>query len=161
MNLFYLDYDLEQCAQYHCNAHCIKIILEAAQCISTARTINSLSSPYKPTHINHPTNIWVRSSRNNYLWTCNYAKALCREYTFRYQKRHKCEDYIDTFILEVPDLPDVGITDFYLAMPEHCKLKDPVLSYRNYYNIEKRHLMFGEYFLAGWKNRPVPYWISI
>ena len=42
-------------------------------------------------------------------------------------------------------------TEFVQAMPDECKMADPILGYRNYYFQEKRHL-------ASWKNRPTPPW---
>lgn len=42
MNLFYLDKDLEKCAQYHVDKHVSKMILEAAQIICTNLTVDHL-----------------------------------------------------------------------------------------------------------------------
>lgn len=42
MNLFYLDEDLEKCAQYHVDKHVSKMILEAAQIICTNLTVDHL-----------------------------------------------------------------------------------------------------------------------
>ena len=36
MNLFYLDEDLDKCAEYHVDKHIVKMPLEAAQILSTA-----------------------------------------------------------------------------------------------------------------------------
>ena len=44
---------------------------------------------YKVTHKNHPCTRWVRESKDNYLWTLEHLKGLLREYTYRYNKRHK------------------------------------------------------------------------
>jgi hypothetical protein len=108
--------------------------------------------PYRSTHKNHPTAVWVRSSVQNYIWTCNYGKALCREYTYRYGRRHKTEDHIDWLINNRPKLADIDRTPFYQAMPEYCRMEDSILAYRNYYNLEKRHLF-------SWSKRPVPFWV--
>ena len=53
--------------------------------------------------------------------------------------------------LSIPDLPEIGLTPFALAMPDQYKSNDPMLSYRNYYIHEKKHI-------ASWKNREVPDW---
>ena len=42
MNLFYLDEDIEKCAQYHVDKHVSKMILEAAQIICTNLTVDHL-----------------------------------------------------------------------------------------------------------------------
>ena len=40
MNIFILDKDIEKCAQYHCDKHLIKMILESAQLLCTAHWID-------------------------------------------------------------------------------------------------------------------------
>jgi len=39
MNIFYLDPQPRLCAQYHCDKHVVKMILEYAQLLSTAHRI--------------------------------------------------------------------------------------------------------------------------
>ena len=39
MNIFYLDKDPKIAAQMHCDKHCVKMILEYAQLLSTAHRI--------------------------------------------------------------------------------------------------------------------------
>lgn len=60
MNIFYLDKDPKLCAQYHCDKHVVKMILESAQLLCTA--VNEAAgkevAPYKSTHVNHPCSIW-------------------------------------------------------------------------------------------------------
>ncbi len=47
---------------------------------------------YKATHINHPSAIWARESKANYQWLAYLLVELCKEYTHRYGKVHKCEE---------------------------------------------------------------------
>jgi len=78
---------------------------------------------------------------------------LCAEYTYRYNKRHKCQDVINDCIDNIPSGMQSGnITTFVQAMDDQYKTDDPVSSYRNYYNNAKSHL-------HSWKNRPIPKWI--
>ena len=42
MNLFYLDEDLDKCAEYHVDKHVNKMILEAAQLLCTAIWVDRL-----------------------------------------------------------------------------------------------------------------------
>jgi len=42
MNLFYLDKDLDKCAEYHVDKHVNKMILEAAQLLCTAIWVDRL-----------------------------------------------------------------------------------------------------------------------
>ena len=93
-------------------------------------------------------------SLNNYYWLCDLGIAICKEYTFRYGKKHKCEDVIEWCRNNPPALPIIGLTKQPLAMPDDCKISNnPILSYRNYYIKEKKHL-------HSWKNRTTPYWIN-
>ena len=39
MNIFYLHENPEICAEYHCDKHVVKMILETAQMLSTAHRI--------------------------------------------------------------------------------------------------------------------------
>jgi hypothetical protein len=157
MNLFYLDYDIELNAQYHVNAHVIKMILEGSQLLHTQFHLQGIDAPYKPTHRNHPTSIWVRESMDNFQWTINYVLALAKEYLYRYNKVHACmSPKVMGVVLQNAHrltFPKTGLTPFTLAMPDQYKTSDPVGSYRRYYNAEKRHLFT-------WKNRDVPNWID-
>ena len=39
MNIFYLDHDVTKCAEMHNDKHCVKMILEYAQLLSTAHRV--------------------------------------------------------------------------------------------------------------------------
>jgi hypothetical protein len=39
MNIFYLDHDPKVCAEMHVDKHCVKMILEYAQLLSTAHRV--------------------------------------------------------------------------------------------------------------------------
>ena len=85
MNIFMLDNDTKLAAQYHNDKHCVKMCLEYAQLLCTARHESGDSTArYRPTHKNHPSAIWVRESLNNYVWLCQLGIDLCKEYTERY-----------------------------------------------------------------------------
>ena len=106
MNIFYLHSDPEMCAKWAVDSHCVKMILEAAQLLSTAhRVIDGLETEgksasgrrkkvwvlpedrdfklYNATHVNHPSAVWARQSNNNYNWLWCYLLEHCREYTRR------------------------------------------------------------------------------
>ncbi len=51
--------------------------------------------PYKLTHNNHPCSLWARQSKGNFYWLIEYGKELCKEYTWRYKRKHKSEKVID------------------------------------------------------------------
>lgn len=154
MNIFFLDFDTKKCAKYHCDKHVIKMILESAQLLCSVHHVTNGSAPYKLSHKNHPCSIWVRSSLSNYLYLCELGLELCREYTYRYDKRHKSQDVIEWCLNNKPNIHDVDFTSPPLAMDDEYKIgQDVIESYRNYYRKGKRHLV-------SWKKREMPFWFS-
>ena len=181
MNIFYLHKDVKLCAEMHNDKHCVKMILEYAQLLSTAHrvldgTIGTGLSPsgrkkttytlsntmldgilYSATHVHHPSAAWVRQSSENYIWLANMLLALCEEYTYRYGKVHKVERDGLCYVLlkNVPkNIESKGWSEPTPAMPDDVKVPgDSVASYRNYYIKNKTHL-------ANWKNRKVPDWYA-
>lgn len=103
-------------------------------------------------HMKHPMAIWVRSSEDNYIWLCALGKRLCEEYTFRYGKIHKSQQYIHLLRDNVPVFSNRQFTHPPLCMPDDYKLITVVESYRNYYKNGKKHL-------HKWKKRDVPFFI--
>ena len=149
MNIFALHPDPRQAAQWHCDAHVVKMILETAQLLSTAHHLTGSTAPYAPTHVHHPCAVWARASRANYLWLAELGLELCREYTARYGKMHATETVLRHLADNVPDLSDQPLTPFAQAMPVELKGGDPISAYRRYY-LTKRGGKLGT-----WKrNRP-------
>ena len=112
----------------------------------------------KLTHKNHPSSIWTRESLSNYNWLVELTKELCKEYTYRYGKIHKCEkDYLQILEENKPDIPDIGLTTPKQAMPDTYKIntnniEDSIEAYRQYYFFEKNSMF-------SWKKRTKPEWI--
>lgn len=153
MNIFLLDDNIQKCAEYHCDRHVVKMILEYAQLLSTACRANGLEMGYKQTHLNHPSAKWARASEDNFLWLADLAGAVNDEYKHRYGHKvnHKSYDVICT--LELPDLPKIGLTELPKCMPDQYKVDSVVQSYRNYYCGDKASF-------ATWKNRNQPEWFK-
>ena len=151
MNIFVLDEKVEKCAEYHCDKHVIKMILESAQMLSAVVRLNGHDIGYKLTHKNHPCTIWARESLSNYNWLVRLTRLLNYEYRYRYDKdiNHKSYDLVKT--LPIPDLPDIGLTPFAQAMPDQYKNKNAVKAYRDYYINEKSKFLT-------WTNRKTPIW---
>jgi len=146
VNIFLLDHNPVVAAEMQCDRHVIKMTLETAQILSTIT-----GGPYKPTHQNHPCTVWARETRTNFNWLVRHGLALSAEYTYRYGKRHKCQDIIEAIAANTPsDKFPVGCTDFVKCMPDEYKVPDVVLSYRNYYHSKAR--------FARWTKRAVPFW---
>lgn len=185
MNIFYLHHDVEKCAQYHCDKHTIKMILESCQLLSTAHRLidgqqyirlsdtgrktkawkleNQTHNEflYSATHINHPSAVWVREAESHYMWLAKLTKELCKEYTYRYGKVHKCErvGLVDFFVDNIPN--KIKVNEAFVeppqCMPDYCKVEgDAVTGYRNYYMKEKWRML-------SWsgkiKSRSIPEWV--
>lgn len=181
MNIFYLNHDTKQCAEYHVDRHVTKMVLEYAQLLSTAhRVLDGVSTIgltstgrkktsfvlsdardailYSATHINHPSAIWVRQSDKNYDWLFSLFQALMTEYTYRYGKTHACSK-LEMFLARIPNnIPQKPFTEPTPAMPPELKVTgNSIASYKNYYIQSKQHL-------ASWQgktnSRPVPQWFQ-
>ena len=153
MNIFVLDWDVKKCATYHNDKHVVKMILETAQLLCGSHWSTGSEAPYKLSHKNHPCSIWVRQDLNNYLWLCELGLELCKEYSYRYGKRHKTQEIIEWCVCNKPNIPDVDFTMPPKAMPDQYKVTDPVQSYRNYYLGEKKDFCV-------WKVRETPHWYN-
>jgi hypothetical protein len=160
MNIFFLSLNAKRCAQYACDKHIVKMILEstqmlyAAQHLLPSRLHLSPLTPYKLAHKNHPCTIWTRTSLSNYMWLCTLAFNYCEEYRFRYgpDKIHACEVHLQWLYANPPELKDIGFTEPAQAMPDQYKHESVVKAYRRYYLGEK--MSFVKY-----TRREVPSWI--
>jgi len=153
MNIFVLSKNPKTCAKLHCDKHVVKMILESCQMLSTCQDYYGIKPIYKPTHINHPCNVWVRESRSNYIWLCDLTYYLLKEYEYRYNKKHKCEKVLKYCFENIPNFKFYKMTPFRMAMPEKYKCNNVVKAYRNYYIGEK--LQF-----CKWTKRDVPTFIN-
>jgi hypothetical protein len=179
MNIFYIDHNPQKCAEWAVDSHCVKMILESAQLLSTAhrvldgveyidktktgRNVKRWRLPddrdtelYSATHINHPSAVWCRESNNNYNWLWCYLDEHCKEYTYRYGKYHKVETSgLLQYLFATPkNIPLYPFTQPTPAMDtKYIISEDAVINYRNYYKYGKAHL-------HRWKNREAPEWIS-
>lgn len=181
MNIFYLDNNPSKCAEMHNDKHVVKMILEYSQLLSTTHRIldgtesiglsktgrkqvryvlsdERESIMYSATHINHPSTVWVRQSKTNYFWLWCLLSELCKEYTYRYGKTHKCESIglVDSLSKFPKNILANGFTEPTPAMPDEVKVDgNSIQSYRNYYINNKTHL-------AKWSgkvnSRNIPEW---
>lgn len=178
MNIFYVDTCPVIAAQSLVDKHCVKMILESAQLLSTAHRIldgtetmgKSASGRnakrwvlpdarehvlYSATHINHPSAVWCRQSVMNYNWLADHMFALLNEYTYRYNKQHKCEGELSYMLQSPPlNLKEYEMTVMPSAMADEYKISDdPIINYRNYYKVGKSRM-------HKWTNRQPPAWIN-
>jgi hypothetical protein len=138
VNIFYLAHSPNDCAKMHCDKHVIKMILETAQLLSTAHHERGSTAPYKPTHRNHPSAVWVRSGVKQYRWAYSLLEALSAEYTLRYGKVHKTWERCSEALSEPPTaIHDIEWSEPPQCMPEECKHKSAVIAYRRYYEFKR------------------------
>ena len=141
MNIFYLDKNPVKAAQLQYNKHVVKMILESAQMLCTAHHCimgSDADVPYKSTHKNHPSTVWVRQSAQNYAWLYHHMMALGDEYTKRYGKKHlsitKCEDKL---AILPGGILHTGFEQPPQCMPDEYKDECSIQAYWNYYIGEK------------------------
>ena len=114
MNIFFLDKNPRIAAEYHCDKHVVKMILESAQLLSAAHRLldgslvegkkyveGSLPARWRKTkkwelsdarekilygasHVNHPSCIWARSNVDHYRYLYDLFVFLIDEYKYRY-----------------------------------------------------------------------------
>ena len=167
MNIFYLSDCPQEAAESHNDKHCVKMILESAQMLSTAHRELDGDVPdilYKSTHKNHPSTIWTRSSKQHYDWLYRLFRQLSAEYTLRYSKSgnwgrdlkvHKTWDKLGKILKTAPkNIKDNGWVDPPQCMPDHCKKPDTIDAYRNYYLTEKASF-------STWKYSQQPTWWTL
>ena len=158
MNIFYLDTDPRQSAKMQCDKHCVKMILESAQMLSTAHRVldgdeyADKMGLYKLAHKNHPSTVWVRTSSENYRWLWKHYDALMQEYTYRYGKTHATSRLRDALFKPPANIVHgVPVTDPPMCMPDKYKSDCTVTAYREYYKGDKVSF-------AKWKHTQAPQW---
>ena len=140
MNIFYLHSDPKVAASYFYDKHKVKMILECAQMLCTAHiALGNEDVPYKKSHLNHPSSVWVRANDENYQWLYNHMLALGEEYTKRYKRTHltitKCKDILAVAPLNIPT---GSFNEPPQCMPDEYKVdNDSVSAYWNYYEQDK------------------------
>jgi len=182
LNIFVLDKDPVKAAQFHCDKHVVKMILEAGQMMCASHWMWNLWSlrktlkdfkrirdakdfiiantdqrylpPWSMTHVRHPCTIWTGNVTGNYFWHEQLMRELLDEYTRRYNRKHKSEVVYEWLSKNMPQNINPGMmTTHPQCMPDDCKVPgNTVLAYRNYYNKHKAYM-------AKWnKLGNVPHW---
>lgn len=151
MNIFVTSKCPIKCAEYLDTLRLNKMVLETAQMLATAIHHHGGNATYKPTHKHHPMTVFVGQTRDNYRWTLRHFAALCREFTKRRDKLHKCENYLKEFIEGAKVIPEGKLTAF-----PNCAANDSKgISYKH---IEDVHTAYQLYLSDRWntdKREPV------
>jgi len=144
MNIFVLDDNPWIAAQYQCDKHMVKMVLETGQILSAVhhRYGTDTTDMYKPTHARHPCVLWAGDSVENYDWTYQHFLALGEEYFYRYGRTHKTIEKLAFVVDEPPRLISaIAQTPYALAMPDEYKHDNAVDAYRAYYTGAKADLL--------------------
>ena len=154
MNIFaiYAD-DIKANVELLDDKRLVKMVLETAQLLATAIHHVGGTATYKSTHVNHPCSIWTRRSQANYGWLLSYFVAINDEYTYRFNKNHKCLGYLPEFTVAVNLFPIASQIDLH----ENCTpLKElPVYEAYRLTMIDKWR---NDKRLPKWTNRNPPEW---
>ena len=180
MNVFVLSECPRESARMMCDKHIPKMIIEAAQMLSTAHRMHDgymekrLSKSgkrmvkayphhnsnldgvlYKAVHHYHPCTVWTMASKANYNWHYEHFLELCSEFTYRFKKEHLTYTKLrDVLKAATTNIPDIELTEFPQAMSHYpqCMVDgNPIQAYRNYYHVAKG--------FAKWvKGREAPSW---
>ena len=128
MNIFILDKDVKENAQFMYDIHVGKMLLEAVQIMSTAIRKNSENEEhflyqmlpakkkdgqfYKATHKNHPCVLWAEQKKENFLYLIAYADALAEEFNYRFNKPHACGKCVFEIFIQAPIFNDYVYTKY-------------------------------------------------
>jgi hypothetical protein len=171
MNIFVLDSDYQQAAEFYQDIHVKKICVEIVQILQNAYSLKELESAPKSqtgnirkhSYRNHPVCIWARENINNFYWALFHGQALHKEFYYRFGKYHFSKCFIDWALENQPDLPDLPQTPHPQCFGDFGFLKSisPVVGYRKYYKIAKSEFtIHGKKVSASWTNRPRPAWLD-
>ena len=170
MNIFVLDHCPKKAAEYNCDKHVSKIVVEIAQMAANCFSLNTLKSappnfsgqPRKHSYFNHPVSKWMRETLGNLLWSIDHAFALESERIYRGYNPHFSMRFIqwvaDNFDKSI--VPDGPQTEFAVAIASVMRCRqhpmfnslDPVAKYRLYYMYDKPFVT--------WTRREKPCWFN-
>ena len=143
MNIFFLDETPYKSAQYLCDKHVPKMLLESCQMLSTAiqNYTDRIEELYKPSYPNHPMTKWVGFNRDCFRWALENADIINQEYSKRFKKIHKSSRIINIIYDNnyLNDIPDGFFKEPPQCMPDEYKDKDYVTAYRKYYQGAKAY----------------------
>lgn len=162
MNIFASDIDPRISAINLDDKRVIKMILESAQMLCTALNEhgaldkvkigetktgkskydyyfkNTSIKAYKPTHTNHPSNIWCRENRMNYGWLLMHMKALADEYEYRMGRKHASLYMYDELVKGAQHIPNGNLTPI-----ANCAARqDMGINYKHIKNVQQAYKLY-------------------
>lgn len=157
MNIFILDLDLKKNAEYYCDKHIVKMILESAQLMCTVVQEMGGVAPYKRTHSNHPCTKWLLESGANWDLLFDLATELNQEYKFRFNHKnnHKSYDVIKSLVK--PNYTNNTFSGMFNSVTDTIRRTnavDTIKFYRKYY-IDKQNNIEMK-----WTKREIPLFLK-
>lgn len=147
MNIFVLDYDPQTAAEYMCDKHVPKMIVETFQMMGSAvrrhggqdheMPLTNNGKPLIGGYRHHPCTVWCGDNRSNFYWLGLHGLGICNEFINRFGKTHSCHSKIDHLLDMCDKLPSGNMTPFAQAMPDEYRDSNAVSAYRKYYKAEK------------------------
>jgi hypothetical protein len=164
-----------------CDKHIPKMCVEGMQTLVSAMLISGAPQDKMPLKANgerhrggykhHPLTLWAAESHENWTWLWSHTHALCKEFEFRFGKRHavakqlshllsafRWDDYVPLLDDEGDGQPVMFERCFNQSQGRNLDLLDTEAwpcdhaAYREFYRREKQTF-------AKWeKGRPAPSW---
>ena len=163
MNIFALSDDPKLAAQYHCDKHVNKMLLESVQILNGSlyeRDLDDLAF-YGYNHKHHPCTLWAAESWANFEWLVRLTHHLNNEWRLRYDHDEHHTSYrklLSNWRADggwaVPAFEEQR-TPFAQAMVDDVKQDDSIAAYRDYYRQYKQPADWFEYS----RGRDSPEWL--
>lgn len=160
MNIFATSPDPVASAVALCDAHVVKMPIEAAQILGTVLRLAGATDDAlaRVTHARHPCTLWAASSREAARWLLLHGVALCDEYTHRYGREHGVTPRLLAAAPLLDLLPDAPMPPFAMAVPDDLLALPVHDAYRAL--LARKHAAWRE---AGkrparWTRRDAPGW---
>lgn len=171
MNIFHLDKSPMLAAQFLCDKHVPKMIVETGQMLSAAHHYHEsevVDRVYKLAYPHHPMTQWVWKTGNNYQWAYSLLCHLIDEFYHRGFKNGEAP--ATQRIMGALEILPAGLKNTldqldwmnHITAPPLCMPKEyhgpcHIEAYRNYYIHEKHTFKDGS--KAVWeRGRDAPYW---
>ena len=186
MNIFLLSLNPEEAAEFHCDKHVIKMILETTQLLymcwayfdennwrdnleiqlTENKTMKEMKennqkvnfSTYKcgKGHMNHPCSKWLRESSQNYKWLCELGLKLCEEKAHRWPKNKKHGSQGHLEVLS-NNIPK-GLKD--LETNSYALAMPEECKLDNAVESYRKYYILHKQHIYKWTNRKNPFWIK-
>jgi len=144
MNIFVTSSDPAESARYLDDTRVNKMILESVQILCTALSLKGIETPVKQTHINHPSAVWARATRQNYIWLCDHISALLDEKAARTGKEHSYRQHLNFIRDHATAIPSLFLTPF-----ANCAARSDIGI--RFHHVKDTPLAYRLYLLERWK----------